>query len=64
MDKNSERSLSAAQRKELLRLGREVDDVMVVNSLALARALRPELFDNEGKPLADRFKHALRATGA
>jgi hypothetical protein len=45
MDKHNEGRLSQAERRELQRLGSEVDEHMLVNSQALAKALRPELFD-------------------
>ncbi len=51
MDKHNEGRLSPLKRKELQRLGTEVDEVLLANSSALARALRPELFDERGKPV-------------
>jgi hypothetical protein len=55
MDKNNEGRLSQAEQIELQRLGSEVDQMLLTNSQALARALRPELFDEQGKPVKHRF---------
>jgi hypothetical protein len=63
MDKHNEGRLSPPERKELQRLGTEVDEVLLANSSALARALRPELFDERGKPVKRRFRQALRTSG-
>jgi hypothetical protein len=46
MDKNNEGCLSRYERSELKRLGFEVDRMLLANSQALARALRPELFSD------------------
>ncbi len=62
MDKHNEGRLSPLERKELQRLGTEVDEVLLANSSALARALRPELFDERGKPVKRRFRQALRTS--
>jgi hypothetical protein len=59
MDKNTEGRLSQAEQLELQRLGAEVDQVLLANSHALARALRPELFDERGRPMKHRFRQAL-----
>jgi hypothetical protein len=59
MDKHNDGRLSQAEREELQRLGGEVDQLLLANSQALARALRPELFDERGKPLKHRFRRAL-----
>ena len=45
MDKNTEGQLSQAEKLELQRLGTEVNQMLLTNSHALTRALRPELFD-------------------
>lgn len=63
MDKRNEGRLSPLERKELQRLGTEVDEVLLANSSALAHALRPELFDERGKPVKRRFRQALRTSG-
>jgi len=59
MDKNTEGRLSQAEQLELKRLGSEVDQILLANSHALARALRPELFDVRGRPMKHRFRQAL-----
>lgn len=59
MDKNNEGRLSRAEQLELKRLGSEVDQMLLANSCALARALRPELFDERGRPVKSRFRRAL-----
>ena len=63
MDKHNEGRLRQAERKELQQLGIEVDQALLANSSALARALRPELFDERGKPVKRRFRQALSASG-
>jgi hypothetical protein len=60
MDKSNEGQLNKAERSELKRLGAEVDRMLLVNSQALARALRPELFDKRGQPVRSRFRTALK----
>src|SRR5436309_1102476 len=59
MDKNNEGRLSQAEQLELKRLGTEVDQMLWANSQALARVLRPELFDKHGRPMKHRFRQAL-----
>jgi hypothetical protein len=59
MDKSNEGALTRTERKEITRLGLEVDQTMLSNSLVLARSLRPELFDKTGQPMRRRFRHAL-----
>ncbi len=59
MDKNNEGRLRQAEQLELKRLGTEVDQMLWANSQALARALRPELFDKRGRPMKHRFRQAL-----
>ena len=61
MDKHNDGRLSQAEQKELQRLGGEVDQLLLANSQALSRALRPELFDERGRPLKSRFRRALNA---
>jgi len=58
MDKNNEGLLTRSEQLELERLGSEVDQMLLANSHALARALRPELFDRHGLPIKKRFRHA------
>ena len=60
MDKNSEGQLRQAERTELERLGAEIDELLLPNSLALARTLRPELFNERGRPMKRRLQQALR----
>jgi len=59
MDKNTERELSQAERAELRRLGLAVERILLANSGALARAVRPELFDKHGRAIHRRFRQAL-----
>ena len=49
MDKCNEGKLTRSEQTELTRLGSEVNELMLANSEALARALRPELFDTKGR---------------
>jgi hypothetical protein len=56
MDKNNEGRLSRVEHLELKRLGSEIDQMLLANSHALARALRPELFDERGRLLKNRFR--------
>lgn len=58
MDKNSEGTLTVSERAELKELGNEVDEAMLSNSLAVARAGRPELFDAKGRLVRRRFQQA------
>ena len=60
MDKCNEGELTRSEQMELTRLGSEVDELMLANSVALARALRPELFDTKGRPVANRIRQATR----
>ena len=46
MDKANEGTLTTRERAEIGKLGAEVDKTMLANSIALARAARPELFDS------------------
>jgi hypothetical protein len=59
MDKNSEGKLTASEGKELKALGNEVHETMLSNSIALARAARPELFDARGRLIKRRFRQAI-----
>lgn len=59
MDKNSEGTLTASEGKELKALGNEVDETMLSNSITLARAARPELFDASGRLIKRRFRQAI-----
>ena len=58
LDKNSNGELTKAERAELQRLGEEVDETMLSNSMALARAARPELFDVRGRLIKSRSRQA------
>ncbi len=49
MDKNNEGQLTSNERREVKRLGAEVDRIMLENSRTLAYAVRPELFDERGR---------------
>lgn len=60
MDKHNDGRLTQAERRELQQLSSEVDHLLLANSQALARALRPELFDERGKPIKKRFQRAVR----
>ncbi|MBM4257898.1 MAG: hypothetical protein FJ147_18655 [Deltaproteobacteria bacterium] len=60
MDKHNEGRLTQGERRELQHLSSEVDQLLLTNSQALARALRPELFDERGKPIRKRFQRAVR----
>ena len=59
MDKNNEGHLAPAERSELRRLGAKADEITVANSKTLARVLRPELFDERGRPIKGRLRAAL-----
>jgi hypothetical protein len=59
MDKNNNDRLNRTERLELQRLGSEVDQKLLANSHALAQALRLELFDERGRPIKRRFRHAF-----
>ena len=61
MDKNNEGLLTPAERLELEELGARVDKMMLENSKSLARATRPELFDQKGKPIKSRIRAALKS---
>lgn len=56
LDKNTDGKLTKTERAELQKLGKEVDEAMLSNSLALARAARPELFDERGRLIKSRFQ--------
>ena len=58
LDKNSDGTLSPSEGAELKELGDEVDETMLSNSVALARAARPELFDSKGRLVTRRFRQA------
>lgn len=60
MDKNNAGRFTRAEQRELGRLGREVDRLRLANSQALARSVRPELFDERGRPVQSRFRQVLR----
>lgn len=56
MDKNTDGEITKAEQAELMRLGKEVDETMLSNSVALARAARPELFDARGRLIKSRSR--------
>lgn len=60
MDKSNEGTLTRAERKELERLVDRANDIMMENSKALARAVRPDLFDEQGEPIKSRMRAALQ----
>ena len=64
MDKNNDRRLSRAEKLELEQLGSEVDQMLLDNSQALAYALRPDLFDEQGRPIKRRLRQALNGSSA
>jgi len=51
----NDHQLSKAERLKLKQLGSEVDQMLLDNSQALAYALRPELFDEQGRLIKHRF---------
>jgi hypothetical protein len=59
MDKNNEGMLTKVEQMELIRLGSQVNEIMLANSIALARAARPELFVKTGRPVRSRFRQAV-----
>jgi hypothetical protein len=59
MDKNNDHQLSKAERLELKQLDSEVDQMLLENSQALAYALRPELFDERGRPIKSRLRQGM-----
>lgn len=59
MDKVNEGPLTRSERAEIEKLGAEVDETMLANSIALARAARPELFDVRGQLLKNRFRQSV-----
>lgn len=61
MDKNNDGLLTKAERLELERLGKRVDEMMLRNSKLLALATRPDLFDESGSPIKERFRAALKS---
>ena len=64
MDKNNEGEISKAENAELQRLNEDVSQIMLDNSIALARTLRPELFDKRGRPIASRIEKELKEKSA
>jgi hypothetical protein len=64
MDKNNNRQLSRTEKLELKQLGVEVDQMLLDNSQALAYALRPELFDEQGRPIKSRLRQAINESSA
>jgi hypothetical protein len=64
MDKNDNHQLSRREKLELNRLGSEVDQMLLDNSQALAYALRPELFDQQGRPIMSRLRQAVNRSSS
>lgn len=62
LDKSNDGTLTRTQRMELQKLCKEADDMMLANSMALARAARPELFDGRRKLINARFRQAFGST--
>lgn len=58
MDKCNEGKLSPSEQTELTSIGSEVNELTLANSVVLARALRPELFDAKGRPVKSRIRQA------
>ncbi len=56
MDKNNDGLLTRAERLELDKLVVIVDEMMLENSKSLARAMRPELFDENGDLIEKRAR--------
>jgi hypothetical protein len=59
MDKNNEGRLTRSEKLELKQLGFEIDKMLLANSHAIARALRPELFGKQGQPIKSRFRQEI-----
>jgi hypothetical protein len=55
MDKINDGLLSHEEKFELEQLGAEADKLLLENSYTLAKALRPELFDKQGRPIKSHF---------
>jgi hypothetical protein len=64
MDKNNNHQLRRTEQSELDQLGDEVDQILLDNSQALAYALRPELFDQQGRPIKSRFRQAMNGSSS
>ncbi|HMV50445.1 MAG TPA: hypothetical protein PLD20_04675 [Blastocatellia bacterium] len=64
MDGNNDGLLTTSERLELERLSGKVDEMMLENSKRLARATRPELFDENGNPVEARLKAAAKSLSA
>ena len=64
MDKNNEGLISKTEKEELRSLNEEVSQIMLDNSIALARTLRPELFDKHGRPITSRIERELKERSA
>jgi len=61
MEKNNDGSLTKAERLELEKLGMKVDEMMLGNSRLIALATRPDLFDENGNPIKQRVRAALKS---
>lgn len=60
MDRNNEGTISRGERRELAALVREDERMMLVNSQALLRMSRPDLFDERGHLVSARLDKAVR----
>ncbi len=56
LEKNNEGELTPAERVHLKRLGAAADQIMLANSKALAKSLRPEVFDRQGRLVKKRLR--------
>lgn len=61
MDKNNDGALTSAERLELERLGTIVNKMMLENSKSFARALSPELFDENGQLIEERAQLVVKS---
>ncbi len=64
MDKNNEGQLTPFEQTELKQLVAESDEMALANARALARLLRPDLFDEKGRATKKRIKLALKSPPA
>ena len=64
MDKNNDGLLTKSEQIELERLGLKVDEMMLEKAKLLARVRRPELFDENGNPIEQSFRTALKTSAA
>lgn len=62
MDKNNDGLLTKNERLELDKLVAIVDEMMLENSKAFARAMRPELFDESGNLIEKRARLVMNSS--